>query len=141
MLEKSGLNFIGNVEGRDILKAKADIVVCDGFIGNIVLKFGESLPLFLKNRLKQFADHGLLNKLAVGLTLWPLKASLHDLDPNEEGGVPILGINGVSIIGHGSSSAKGIKNMILRAVEVAQSRLNLHIEAALTKTNIFKSLS
>ena len=139
MLETSGLNFIGNVEGRDILKAKADVVVCDGFIGNIVLKFGESLPPFLKTRLNQFADRGLLNKLAVGLALWPLRASLRDLDPNEEGGVPVLGVNGVSIIGHGSSTAKGIKNMILRAVEVTHSQLNHHIEVALMNTKIFTS--
>lgn len=131
ILAESNLNFIGNVEGGDILKTKADVVVCDGFIGNIVLKFGESLPSFLKSRLKLFAAQGILNKLAVGLALWPLKASLNDLDPNEEGGVPVLGVNGVSIIGHGSSTSKGIKNMILRAVEVASMQLNHHIEAGL----------
>ena len=121
LLSASRYNFIGNVEGGDILKSKADVVVCDGFVGNIVLKFGESVPSFLKSRLKNFSTRGLINKLAVGLwQLWPLKASLQDMDPNEEGGVPVLGVNGVTIIGHGSSTAKGIKNMILRAVEVAQ---------------------
>jgi glycerol-3-phosphate acyltransferase PlsX len=65
------------------------------------------------------------------MALWPLKASLRDMDPNEEGGVPVLGVNGVTIIGHGSSTAKGIKNMILRAVEVAQSQVNQKIEATL----------
>jgi phosphate acyltransferase len=131
LLSESKLNFIGNVEGRDILKSKADIVVCDGFVGNVILKFGESVPSFLKSRLKQFADRGLLNKLAVGLALWPLRASLSDLDPNLEGGVPVLGVKGVAIIGHGSSSVKGIKNMILRAAEVAQNQVNQKIEAAL----------
>lgn len=135
MLEASSLNFIGNVEGGDILKAKVDVVLCDGFVGNIVLKFGESMPTFLKSRLKQFADRGLLNKMVVGLALWPLKASLRDLDPNKEGGVPVLGVNGVAIIGHGSSTAKGIKNMILRAAEVAHSQINHHIEAALVNIN------
>lgn len=131
MLEASSLNFIGNVEGRDILKARADVVVCDGFVGNVVLKFGESVPGFLKSRLRQFADSGILRKLAVGVARWPLRASLSDLDPNEEGGVPVLGVNGVAIIGHGSSTAEGIKNMILRAAEVAASGLNRHIELAL----------
>jgi glycerol-3-phosphate acyltransferase PlsX len=131
LLAASKFNFIGNVEGRDILKSKADVVVCDGFVGNVVLKFGESVPSFLKHRLKQFAARGVLNKMAVGMALWPLKSSLRDMDPNEEGGVPVLGVNGVTIIGHGSSTAKGIKNMILRAVEVAQSQVNKQIETAL----------
>ncbi|MGD1043992.1 MAG: phosphate acyltransferase PlsX [Bacteroidota bacterium] len=133
LLSASRYNFIGNVEGGDILKAKADVVVCDGFVGNIVLKFGESVPSFLKSRLKQFSTRGILNKLAVGMALLPLRASLQDMDPNEEGGVPVLGVNGVTIIGHGSSTAKGIRNMILRAVEVAQNQVNRQIEAALAK--------
>lgn len=136
LLSASNYDFIGNVEGGDILKSKADIVVCDGFVGNIVLKFGESVPSFLKSRLKQFSAKGVINKLAVGMTLWPLKASLRDMDPNEEGGVPVLGVNGVTIIGHGSSTVKGIKNMILRAVEVAQSQVNRQIEEALAKKGI-----
>ncbi len=131
LLSASKLNFIGNVEGRDILKAKADIVVCDGFVGNSILKFGESVPAFLKSKLKQFAEKGLINKLAVGLALWPLKSSLSDMDPNKEGGVPILGVRGVTIIGHGSSTAAGIKNMIMRAVEVAHTQINKDIETAL----------
>lgn len=131
LLAGSDLNFIGNVEGRDILKSKADVVVCDGFVGNIVLKFGESVPLFLKSRLKKVADQSIFKKIFVGLATSSLKAALGDLDPNEHGGVPVLGVNGVSIIGHGSSSAKGIKNMILKAHEVARIQLNKHIEAAL----------
>lgn len=132
LLEKSGLNFIGNVEGRDILRAKADVVVCDGFVGNIVLKFGESVPRFLKSRMLQYADRSVFHKILVGIARFPLKGALRDLDPNEEGGVPVLGVNGVSIIGHGSSSVKGIKNMVLRAAEVAATGLNKKIEAALS---------
>ena len=133
LLSASNYNFIGNVEGSDILKSKADVVVCDGFVGNIILKFGESMPSFLKNRLIKFSTRGVLNKLVVGLSMWPLKTSLRDMDPNEEGGVPVLGVNGVVIIGHGSSTVKGIKNMILRAVEVAQSQVNRQVETALAE--------
>jgi phosphate acyltransferase len=136
LLSASRYNFIGNVEGGDILKSKADVIVCDGFVGNIILKFAESVPSFLKNRIKKFSTRGVINKLSVGMALWPLKASLRDMDPNEEGGVPVLGVNGVVIIGHGSSTVKGIKNMILRAVEVAQSQVNQQIEAALTEKGI-----
>ncbi len=131
LLSQSKLNFIGNVEGRDILGGKADVVVCDGFVGNIVLKFGESVPGFLKSRLRSVAAASLVNKMRVGVAKSALKAALNDLDPNEEGGVPVLGVNGVSIIGHGSSSPKGIKNMILRAVDVINIKLNVHIEEAL----------
>ena len=133
LLSASKYNFIGNIEGSDILKSKADVVVCDGFVGNIILKFGESVPSFLKIRLKKFAVRGVLNKLAVGMALWPLKVSLQDMDPNEEGGVPVLGVNGVTIIGHGNSTRKGIKNMILRAAEVAQGQVNRQIETALAR--------
>lgn len=131
LLSESNLNFIGNVEGRDIIRYKADVVVCDGFVGNVILKFGESVPLFLKSRLKQFASRGFLNKVAVGLARFPFKASLSDLDPNIEGGVPILGVNGAVIIGHGSSTPIGIKNMIIRGMEVAKNQVNLKIEEAL----------
>ncbi len=131
MLETSSLNFVGNVEGRDILKKKADVVVCDGFVGNIVLKFGESVPGFLKSRLVRYANEGLLKKLIVGLAKGSLRNALKDFDPNLEGGVPVLGTNGVSIIGHGSSTAVGIKNMILKAAEVARFELHKHIEKAI----------
>ncbi|MEX0602369.1 MAG: phosphate acyltransferase PlsX, partial [Bacteroidota bacterium] len=131
LLSESSLNFIGNVEGRDILKARADVVVCDGFVGNIVLKFGESVPSFLKSRLMKLAATSVWNRLIIGLARGSLKSALRDMDPNEAGGVPVLGVNGVSIIGHGSSSVTGIKNMIFKAVEVATAQLNKHIEEAL----------
>ena len=132
LLEASSLNFIGNVEGRDILRGKAHVVVCDGFVGNIVLKFGESVPAFLKSRLKQHAAGSVLRTAILGLARGSLKSSLRDMDYEEFGGVPVLGVNGVSIIGHGKSTPKAIKNMILRADEVAKSHLNKHIEDAMS---------
>jgi len=141
LLAGSKLNFIGNIEGRDVLKAKADVVVCDGFTGNIVLKFGESVPAFLKSRLKNFAARGLFKKLSVAVALYPLRSSLRDLDPNEFGGVPVLGVNGIALVGHGTSSAKGIKNMILCAVDVARLEVNRHIESALSHIHLSSKLS
>lgn len=131
LLETSNVNFIGNVEGRDILKGKAQVVVCDGFVGNVVLKFGESIPGFLKSQLKRYAGGSVLRKLLIGMARGSLRASLRDMDYEEFGGLPVLGVNGVSIIGHGSSSAKAIKNMILKAAEVAKSQLNKYIEEAM----------
>ncbi|MBF8249294.1 MAG: Phosphate acyltransferase [Bacteroidetes bacterium] len=144
LLESSKLNFVGNVEGRDILKGKVNVVVCDGFVGNVLLKFGESgnvllkfgesIPSFLKSRLKRYASGRMFRTLMVALMRGPLRTSLKDMDYEEHGGVPVLGVNGVTIIGHGSSSPKAIKNMILKAVEVAKSQINKRIEEALAQT-------
>jgi glycerol-3-phosphate acyltransferase PlsX len=118
LLKESKVNFIGNVEGRDILKGKADIVVTDGFVGNVILKFGESMLGLLKAKFKDFADESIVNKIRVLLAKGTVKKVLKDLDYQSQGGVPLLGVNGISIIGHGSSSPLAIKNMILRAKEM-----------------------
>ncbi len=128
---KSAVNFVGNVEGRDILGGKVDVVVCDGFEGNIVLKFAESVLVFLKARFRAFAARGPLQKIAMAAFRPILKAVLRDMDYQEYGGVPLLGINGVVIIGHGSSSPIAIANMIRRAVDVVRLDVNGHIERAL----------
>jgi glycerol-3-phosphate acyltransferase PlsX len=131
MFRKSRLNFVGNVEGRDILKGKVDVAVCDGFVGNILLKFGESVPGFLKSRLKEFAATGLWNKARLLMAQGGLRAVLKKLDYQEYGGVPLLGVNGVSIIGHGGSTPKAIKNMILRAEEMVRWGMNEKIQEAM----------
>lgn len=123
LLKESKLNFIGNVEGRDILAGDVDIVVCDGYVGNIILKFGESVPKLLKHLLKQTAEKSFFDKILIGLSKGVLKKSLKRLDYQEYGGVPLLGVNGISIIGHGSSSVRAIKNMVLRANEMHQKQL------------------
>ena len=123
LLKQSKLNFIGNVEGRDILAGNVDVVVCDGYVGNIILKFGESVPKLLKHLLKKTAEKNFLDKLLIGLSKNVLRKSLKSLDYQEYGGVPLLGVNGISIIGHGSSSVLAIKNMVLRANEMHQKKL------------------
>jgi len=128
---KSDLNFVGNVEGRDILSGGVDVIVCDGFEGNIVLKFAESVLVFLKARFRAFAERGPLQKLTMAAFRPILKTVLRDMDYQEYGGVPLLGINGVVIIGHGSSSPKAIANMIRRAVDVVRLDVNGHIQRAL----------
>lgn len=131
LLKQSKLNFIGNVEGRDILSGKADVVVCDGFIGNVILKFGESIPAFFKNRIKKVTEKSLIFKL-MGLAMRKtLRAALKSMDYEEYGGVPVLGVNGVVIIGHGKSTPKAIKNMIIRAEEMARKNINHRIQEAL----------
>ena len=134
MLRQSGLNFIGNIEGRDILAGKADVVVCDGFVGNILLKFGESVPAFLKTRLAAFAGRSLWNKVLMLPARRGMRSVLRELDYQEQGGVPLLGVNGVSIIGHGGSTPKAIKNMIFRAEEMVRRKVHIQIRDAMLRT-------
>jgi glycerol-3-phosphate acyltransferase PlsX len=121
MLRESGLNFIGNVEGRDLPAGQCDrgpidVVICDGFVGNVVLKFYEAVaPMML----------GILER--AGVEPERLTAALKDLDYSEHGGAPLLGVRGVSIISHGKSSPRAIKNAIRAAVRAVESNMNEHI--------------
>ncbi len=135
LLKGAPINFIGNVEGRDILKGTADLVVCDGFTGNIILKFAESFPGLLKSKFYDFAERGFLHKIWAGLMGRTLKGMIRDWDYQEHGGVPLLGVNGVSIIGHGSSTPKAIMNMILRAKEMLDRQVNTTIREAMASSN------
>ncbi len=134
LLKESTLNFIGNIEGRDVLKGKADVVVCDGFVGNILLKFAESVPGFFKTRLRATAMESLTGRLAALLVRGTLRKAMKSMDYEEAGGVPILGVDGISIIGHGKSSPKAVKNMIFRAEEMVQKKINAKIQEALAVT-------
>jgi glycerol-3-phosphate acyltransferase PlsX len=139
MLKESNLNFIGNVEGRDILTKNVDVVVCDGFVGNIILKFGESVPKLLKHLLKKTAEESFVDKIKIGLIKDVLKKALKPLDYQEHGGVPLLGVNGISIIGHGSSTPKAIKNMVLKAREMHKKELIKKIEYSIKQYSQKKS--
>lgn len=135
LLKQSDLNFIGNVEGRDILAGTADVVVCDGYTGNVVLKLAESFLSIMKSKIKDYAELSMLNKIRAAVMVPTLKSILKGFNYEESGGVPMLGVKGVSIVGHGKSSALAICNMIFRAVEIVQIDLNSHIENALNPIN------
>lgn len=136
MLKESNLNFIGNVEGRDILLGSADVIVCDGFTGNVVLKFAESFLTFMKSLFKSFASKNIFNLLLMAIFKPVIKKIFKNLDYQEYGGVPLLGVNGVVIIGHGKSTPKALKNMILRAVDNIKNELNSKIQTALNTEQI-----
>jgi phosphate acyltransferase len=131
LLENSGLNFVGNVEGRDVLRGKVEVIVCDGFIGNIVLKFAESVLDLLKSKFRQYAEKSLRNKLKVAMSYGTLKNVIQDFDYQGYGGVPLLGVNGVTIIGHGKSTPLAVKNMIKRAEETVSKGVNEQIQKVL----------
>ncbi len=131
LFRKSKLNFVGNVEGRDLLKGDVDVAVCDGFVGNILLKFGESVPEFFRAKFRTFAERSAWNKLSALVARNGLRSVMKTLDYQEHGGVPLLGVNGVSIIGHGRSTPKAIKNMIFRAEEMVRRRVSTLIQSTM----------
>lgn len=125
------LNFVGNVEGRDILKGKADVVVCDGFVGNIVLKLAESLEGFLTSSIRRQVSTNLFSRFGAFLMHPFLRRLRNTFDYSEYGGAPLLGINGVCIICHGGSSSKAIKQALNVAREMAYRQINQKIETEL----------
>jgi glycerol-3-phosphate acyltransferase PlsX len=131
LLKQSKLNFIGNVEGRDILKGTADVVVCDGYTGNVVLKFAESFLGFFKSAVVSFSKKNIFNLAVAGIMKPFLKKIFMQFDYQEYGGVPLLGVNGVVIIGHGKSSPKAIEHMLKRAVEMVDNEINMKISKAI----------
>ena len=128
-----GLNFIGNIEGRDIPIGAADVVVCDGFVGNVVLKLSEGLAETLIGMLRAQMTSSLLNKLAAGILLPGLRKVFGRLDYAEYGGVPLLGVNGSAIIAHGRSNAKAIKNALRVARQTAETGVAVAIADGLAK--------
>lgn len=123
LLKGTGINFVGNVEGRDIFKGSADVVVCDGFVGNVVLKAGEGLAMALMRMMKEELTRHWLSKMGTALTLPALKELRRRLDYAEYGGAPLLGVNGVTIICHGSSSSRAVRNAIRVAAEAVHENL------------------
>lgn len=128
------INFIGNVEGRDIPKGTADVVICDGFVGNIVLKFAEGLGKTIFTLIKDaIMEAGIFAKLGALLVKPALKSLAKRMDPDEYGGAPLLGVNGCCIICHGSSNAKSICNAVGVANEYVKKDVLAHIKESLEK--------
>src|SRR6266702_5670739 len=128
-----GLNFIGNVEGRDIPTGVVDVVVCDGFVGNVVLKLSEGLAETLIGMLRAQMTSSFISKLAAGVLRPGLRKVFERLDYAEYGGVPLLGINGSAIISHGRSNAKAIKNALRVARQTAETNVAGAIADGLAK--------
>lgn len=128
-----GLNFIGNVEGRDIPGGGADVVVCDGFVGNVVLKLSEGLAETLLGLIRTQMTSSLTSKLAAAVLRPGLRKVFKRLDYAEYGGVPLLGVNGSAIISHGRSNAKAIKNALRVARQTAETGVATAIAEGLAK--------
>ncbi|MFC1485862.1 phosphate acyltransferase PlsX [Candidatus Latescibacterota bacterium] len=133
LLEKSNLNFIGNVEGRDIFEGTADVVVCDGFVGNVLLKFGESVFGFVTHSLKKSLKKSIW-RMAGGYLLMPaFREMKQDMTFEDYGGAPLLGVDGITIICHGKSTPLAIRNAIRVARQLVLERMNEQIKRELMK--------
>lgn len=125
LLKKSSLNFIGNVEGNDIPKGRADVVVCDGFVGNVLLKMGEGLVEVLFRLIKEGIRKSPIRTALTGLLLRSVFRDIKKkVDYDEYGGAPLLGVNGPCFICHGKSNAKAIKNAVRTAAEFVDKKVN-----------------
>jgi glycerol-3-phosphate acyltransferase PlsX len=129
LLKTLPINFIGNVEGRDIYSGKADVIVCDGFTGNVALKVSEGLVEMIKNMLQESLAATITRKIGYVLSRAAYTDFKRRVDYSEYGGAPLLGVKGVCIICHGSSNANAIRNAIRVAAEFAGGQLNERIEA------------
>lgn len=133
LISHSSLNFVGNVEGRDIFNGSTDVIVCDGFIGNVVLKVAESLGETIGSMLKRQLSKSIWTKLGGLLSKSAFTALKKEIDYSEYGGAPLLGINGTCIISHGGSSGKAIKNAIRVAKESVERKVNHDIMEGVNK--------
>jgi len=129
--ELKGINFIGNVEGRDLFNGHCDVVVCDGFVGNVALKTCEGTAKLLSVSLKESLKSTVTSQVGALLSRKAFTAFKKRLDYSEYGGAQLLGVRGPCIVGHGSSNERAIMNGIRIAAEFAQAEVNSGIEAAL----------
>jgi glycerol-3-phosphate acyltransferase PlsX len=127
LLEQMSLDFAGNAEGSDLMTGEFDVVVCDGFVGNIVLKFAEGMAKFIMRGLKTEVSNNLLSMLAAMALVPSVKKFGKRVDASEFGAAPLLGVSGVGFIGHGGSDAKAVGNAIRSATKFADRRVNDHM--------------
>jgi phosphate acyltransferase len=138
-LNELNLNFVGNVEGRDLFNGRVDVIVADGFIGNVALKISEGIVDTVSSLLKEALSSSASSKLGYLLSRKAFERMKKRLDYSEYGGAPLLGVKGVCIICHGGSNANAIKNAIRVAAEFSEGRVNEKIERELALASLSKN--
>jgi glycerol-3-phosphate acyltransferase PlsX len=131
LLRALPIHFLGNVEGRDLYNGHADVVVCDGFVGNVALKTSEGLAKLVRSSLRESLKSTVTSQVGALLSQKAFAAFKKRLDYSEYGGAPLLGVRGVCIVGHGSSNERAIMNGLRVAAEFAEAEVNAGIESAL----------
>lgn len=132
LLASSKLNFVGNIEGRDVMSGEVDVIVCNGFVGNVVLKFAESFNGVYSKTLKRKIGKKVFSNIGAFLLKPTFERLRRIYDYEEYGGAPLLGINGTCIICHGSSTPKAIKHGVIEAAIMIKERVNEKISSELT---------
>jgi glycerol-3-phosphate acyltransferase PlsX len=135
-LKKSPVHFVGNVEGGDLFSGDVDVIVCDGFVGNIALKICEGLAVQIFGLLKRSIQSSLASQVGFLFSRGALKGLRKTIDYTEYGGAPLLGVRGVCVIGHGRSNANAVKNAIRVAAGLARARMNEKIEEELSAAGV-----
>jgi phosphate acyltransferase len=130
--QHTSLNFVGNVEGRDVFRGNVDVIVCDGFIGNVALKISEGVAEHIGGMLKKAIKSSLASQIGYALSKRAFDDFRKRIDYSEYGGAPLLGVRGITIIGHGGSNGNAVKNAIRVAAELCRSRVNEKIEQELS---------
>jgi len=136
LLEESSLNFTGNMEARELPRGKTDVIVCDGFTGNIILKLTEGVFMTVFDLLKEKFTRSFLTKLAAGILKPGLRQIKKDYDYTEHGGAPFLGVQGVLIKAHGSSNGKAIKNALRQGKRFAENQIVDKISEEIQQTPV-----
>src|SRR5579862_878982 len=131
-LKQKPLNFVGNVEGRDVYRGNVEVIVCDGFIGNVALKISEGVVEIVGAMLKKAIKSSLASQLGYALSKRAFDSFRKRTDYSEYGGAPLLGVRGITVIGHGRSNPNAIKNAIRVAAELCRARVNEKIEQELS---------
>jgi glycerol-3-phosphate acyltransferase PlsX len=131
LLSQAPINFIGNVEGRDVVNGAVDVVVCDGFVGNILLKVAEGTADMIIDTMRTEFSRNIITQFSAMLVRPTLRRFKKRFDYSEYGGAPLLGVKGTFIIAHGGSSANAIKNAVRVASEAVTQNVNAHIESKL----------
>ncbi len=139
LIRKLPLNFVGNVEGRDLYNGRVDVIVCDGFIGNVALKISEGMVEAISMLLREALASTLSSKVGYMLSRKALSRFKKRVDYSEYGGAPLLGVKGVAMIAHGGSNANAIKNAIRVAAEFVEGRVNEKIERELAAASLVKA--
>ena len=121
LLKQSGLNYYGSIEGNSIVEGIVDVIVTDGFTGNVSLKLLEGTASYIFNKMKAVFNRNIFHRLAASVIRPDMKKFKDNLNPDIMGGAPILGVNGLILKSHGSSNAKTIKNVVLKAVNLAEN--------------------
>ena len=136
LMSESSFNFVGNIEGKDVPLGKVDVAVSDGYVGNVMLKFLEGAGSFFGTFLKSMFKRTIFSKISVLFVMKDMKEFKKMLDPEEDGGAPVLGVDGIVVKSHGNSNDKAIKNVIYKARKLAESSVFEQIKESINNMEV-----